>query len=386
MSELVLGAPIVPEFDCLESLKYSLEAKKRFQSSDQYHRDGSNILGEVEARIGSLAAVDGGHVVSYTSGMSAVVGAIDTALDSIPSSVEWPTIACAQETYAQTSHYLGANICNKRAKVVYFDSGDEASISHLFKERQPDVVVAETVANSLNVPVLDTDKFLTIAGEADKQPVVVLDNTLPLSTALPLVEKIDQDDRVIVVESGTKSYTFNTKLLGIALTKNSLLHNALVNYRRTRGDIHDPHSLDYIASVLPSNRQEFDQRNRRLYQSTADIALALADGLEADSAAPLVSHPALPGHDNHDFYQQSYHSGATPVLYLQTPWSDQFNVTGRLWRHPSVREQAALGPSFGFDRARIIPDERARAIRIAGGAEIDGTALGQACAEALKNN
>ena len=70
-------------------------------------------------------------------------------------------------------------------------------------------------------------------------------------------------------------------------------------------------------------------------------------------------------------------------MYVYSAKITQQQILEKLWDHPGVREQASLGQSFGFDEARLVPDEFASTVRIAGGAYTDGKALGEACAEAL---
>jgi hypothetical protein len=232
------------------------------------------------------------------------------------------------------------------------------------------------------VPVLDTDLLLIQARSLENPPTLILDNTLPLSTAQPLGEKVYPKDKVIIVESGTKSYTFNAEQLGIGITKNPELLDYLLRLRRTRGSLPGSGSLERISELLPEDRAAFDERNRLLFQSTAAIAIQLfvAAGENEDY---LISHPVLPSHPNHEYYGEAYPDGGTPVFYIVSSQLDQIELGERLWEHPGVREQARLGQSFGFEHTRIVTDEYQPQVRIAGGSETDGEALGEAMAEAL---
>ena len=69
-----------------------------------------------------------------------------------------------------------------------------------------------------------------------------------------------------MVESGTKSYTHNAELLGVAYTKNEQLYDFLRRYRRTRGDIPVASHLEGIANRLSPTIERFDERNRTLVQ------------------------------------------------------------------------------------------------------------------------
>ena len=124
--------------------------------------------------------------------MAAVTGAVDTALHHANPSKGLPVLACSLETYSQTRRYFAHFLADKRARIVYFDSSDTHDVERVIEDRQPDVIVSETIGNYLNVPVLNTSHLLENVRRAAKRPVVVLDNTLPLSTALPLGERLAQ--------------------------------------------------------------------------------------------------------------------------------------------------------------------------------------------------
>lgn len=368
--------PMVPSFEDPDALQAGLLAKSLFQSTDLYPRDGCELLGETEDRLKELSRSDGGNALAYVSGMSAVTAAIDAALHFTRTEGALPVLACSEQAYSQTRRYIENFVRNKRASVIYFDSGTPSEVSRVYRDKQPDVVVSETVANYMDTPVLDVEHLLYETRASEISPFLVLDNTLPLSTGIPLGEKLTEEDDIVVVESGTKSYTKNTVMLGISITKNQTLHDFLRRYRRTRGDIPDRRHLETVLDVLPETLDEFDERNLKLYRNTGETALALAEGL-GDNKDFIVSHPALPSHENHG------RNAVSPVLYIQTPKLDQFEAVRQLWRHPYVSSNAELGQSFGFDRARIVHDEYVRAVRIAGGAGTDGKELGISIAEAL---
>ncbi len=379
MSETCIR-PQVPNFETVEDLKRGLTAKANFEHVDLYPRDGSVLLGEVEAKVAELAGVSEEQLLVYNYGMAAVTDAIDAALYAADKPT--PVLACSQETYTQTKRYIENFIRGNRAKVVYFNSGNNDEIARVIDERQPDVIVTETISNYINVPVLDTQFLLNYASAREKPPVIVLDNTLPLSTGLPLDEMLTEEAKVIVVESGTKSYGLNAAPFGVGYTKNTELHDWLRRYRRTRGSLPVPASLELIAECLPESREAFDDRNYELFQTTGQIALALAARAEGNTDF-VISHPVLPHHTNHDFYTTQYPDGGTPLFYIQSDRFDQFEIGALLWDNDDVREQAQLGQSFGFDHSRIVYDEYVAAVRIVGGTETDGEALGEACAAAL---
>ncbi len=380
MPQVSTSETVVPDFASVAELRDGLYSKAQFANVDLYPRDGSLLLGGVETRIAHMAGVSEEVLLSYNSGMSAVTEAIDVALHCTES--EEPVLACASDTYSQTKRYIEQWVRGKRAQVLYFDSGDPEDVSRVLSEHKPDVVVAESVANYLNTPVLDVAALLEQARQSDEQPTLVIDNTLPLSTGLPIGEMIGEDDRAIVVESGTKSYTRNSAMLGIGFTKNAQLFDWLRRSRRTRGSVPGPEHLEKISELLPESLWDFDQRNRALFVNTGRVAVNLDESLP-EGGPIVVSHPELPSHQNHDFYKGHYPNGGAPVMYVFSHAHNQYGLAEQLWSHDGVREQARLGQSFGFDHARIVADEHVRGVRIAGGAQIDAEAFGKACGEAL---
>lgn len=371
---------VVADFETVGDLKAGLEAKAKFEHVDLYHRDGSVLLGDVEQRLASLAGVKPENILSYNSGMSAVTDAIDVALH-VASSDE-VTLACPAESYTQTKRYIEHFIRGKRANVVYFDSGDADEVKRMLTERKPDVLVAETVANYTGIPVLDVENLIDVNCDAEGDTTIVLDHTLPLSTGYPLGEYLTKEDKIIVVESGTKSYTFNKALLGVAYTKDLQLVDWLRRYRRTRGTLPGPEHLESIEELLPLDRVAFDTRNVSLFKNTGEIAVRLS-GLKPEDARFCINHPGIPSHDNYQLYRGQYPDGGSPVLYIESGKIDQYEIAELLWANPEVRKQAKLGQSFGFDHTRIVADENIAAVRIAGGAETDAAAFAEACAEAL---
>lgn len=372
--------PIVPSFETVDELRVGLEAKANFDPVNLYPRDGSEKLGQVERQIAHFAGVNERELLVYTSGMSAVTDAVDIALGE--AEAVKPVIAIAQETYTQTKNFIECFIRGKRADVYYFDSNDNGSIERVVTSKLPDVVIAESVANFVNVPVLDIDFLRQALSQQNKKSTLILDHTLPLSTGFPVGETISEDEDIIVVESGTKSYTMNAALLGIAYSKNPRLLDQLRRYRRTRGTLPSDETLQKTIEVLPSSQGEFDARNVGLFASTGHIALRLASGLE-NQPDFYVSHPIIETHDSHQNYVDFYPAGGTPLFYIQSFKHGQYEVAEKIWRNPEVRSQADLGQSFGFDRTRIVADENVGAVRISGGAYTIGTELGDAIAEAL---
>ncbi len=366
----------VPCFDSVNEFKHGLAIKERFEPIDLYPRDGCVLLTEVEKQIARLAGNNGGTTISYSSGMTAVCSAIEVALKYAGSEI--PTLAYSRGLYKQTRKYIEQH-AGRRVHIIVFDSGSNEDVWRMLNKVRPDVVVTETISNHIDAPVLDTKHLLGLARLRRRIPTLVIDNTLPLSTGLPIAAQLHETDQIIVVESGTKSYTYNQELLGIAYTRHDELGKSLLERRRTVGTIPNGASLRRIAKLLPKTKKEFDERNKRLFKHTETLAHALHEG-----GLP-VSHPAVSTHRNHALYRRNYPVGGTPVFYIK-PSVNYCELATQLWRHPAVRRHARLGQSFGFDETRILIDENAGAIRIAGGAESDVDVLASALVEVVKFN
>jgi cystathionine beta-lyase/cystathionine gamma-synthase len=375
----------VPCFDTIEALQQGLDAKANFEAVNLYPRDGTAKLSQAESQAAHLARVEHNELLLFNSGMSAVKVAVEVALDEARSD-EAPVLAHSRQLYSQTGNFLNSYIARRGVKLVSFDAGCPESTSHIIEKHRPNVILTETVGNAPDVPLLDVDGFRHTVSESAADPVVILDNTLPLSTALPLGEMLDEEENVLVVESGTKAYTFNTELSGLIYSKNNQLLQAVRQYRRTTGTMPGLGSLDRIHALLPETREAFDTRNHRLFAKTGALALSLYEA-EQQGADFIVSHPSLQSHANSEYSDGQYQLGSSPVLFLQcTGGADQFTLAQRLWEDQAVRQHAELGQSFGFDRTRILPDEFAPTVRISGGAFTNTDELGPALSRAALNN
>lgn len=381
----------VPSFKDVTALREALEAKARFEPIDLYPRDGSELLGEFEATLAYLARTATGTALAYGSGMAAVTSAVEVGLKM--SGKEKPTLAQGEELYSQTQRFTKFWLEDtKRAKVMRFKSNDLAKLEQYFAVA--DVILIETIGNYLSVPVTDMENLLRLSKE-NPHVTVVIDNTFPLSTGMPLGEQITPEHRIIVAESGTKGDIFNEDTLGVAYSKDPELLEWLRKHRRTLGSLLGVRSLQGASDVIATTIEGFDERNKRVFANTLILAEAMQEALKQGQADlnpendPLdlyhtsINHPGLDIHDDHERFTQQFPDGGVPAFYVYSELYDQYKLAERLWEHPGVREQCDLGQSFGFNMTRIVADENVRAVRIAGGADINAEALGKALGEAL---
>ncbi len=371
----------VPSFDSVDELIVGLQAKARYDQTNLYPRDGQESLGLAEEIVADLVGVKAEQAVIFSNGMAAIDTVVEAGLDQ--AGVTEPVIAYSQVLYSQSSCRL-RSIAQRGVRGVQFDSADPSAVERVLEKHQPTVVFSETVGNGAGTPVLDWQHLLEVAANIDSDPTVVLDNTNPLNTGLPIVEKLQEDQKIVVVESGTKSYTKNAEISGIAYAKNPQLLLAIKALRRQKGTIPGVGSSERIKLLLPESRREFDERNLRLFANTAFLAAALE---QVDGKDFVVSHPHLKSHDNYQLAKDLHlPQGASQVLFLQ-PTSlahdAHIELLKKLYNHPGVRQHADLGQSFGFDRTRLLYDENACVVRVAGGADTDVEELARYFGESL---
>ncbi|MFO0971409.1 MAG: aminotransferase class I/II-fold pyridoxal phosphate-dependent enzyme [Candidatus Saccharimonadales bacterium] len=374
-----MSETLVPTFDLVEDLRIALGAKDTFGSVDLYPRDGTKQLWETEGRCGELVGVDEGDLILCASGMAAITGTIGSLVKA------GDTFAIAEQTYSQTQMYAD-KLRQFGVDVIRFDSGSPTAVERLISRRRPDLIFTETVSNGPDMPVTDIRHLISVCDDQQYEPIILLDNTLPLSTGFDVTPLLSERQNVLVVESATKSYALNQELAGLVYGKNRALLNTIRRVRRTEGFGLNVAALQRLDTVLPASPDVFHARNRRIFEASAFIAQTLAHSQGAGEAF-VVSHPALDTHPNNQFARTALENGSAPVCYVQSlgQEGDQYRIAQCLWSHSGVREQAELGQSFAFDTARILPDSKAPVVRIAAGAKGDYRLLASSMAEALRS-
>jgi cystathionine beta-lyase/cystathionine gamma-synthase len=373
----------VPSFDSVDDLQHALERKASFEQCDLYPRDGQTALGHVEEIIAEVNGVKSNQAMLFNSGMSA----IDTVLEAAVGDRAYQDLKLIHTPvlYSQTYSRL-EKLAKSGVKVLSIGGTQPDDIAEAFERHKPDIFLGETIGNGPGVPVLDVNHLLKLNKEQSRQATILLDNTLPLSTGIDISKKISKNSPVVVIESGTKSYTQNAELSGIAFTKDGALARAIKLARQQKGSNPGVGSAERIKLLLPESRRAFDERNNRIFKNSSVLATILHQIAE-ERKDFIVSHPNLQGHPgNKIIKRQKIPFGGSPILFLE-PKSfsdgDQILLTEEIWENPDVRQHSDLGQSFCFDRTRILYDERFIGVRISAGAETDTGALGEAFKRAL---
>lgn len=381
MSEIItLDKPTaVPSFDTVDELCEALEAKYTGRGDvDLYPRDGGATLCGLEERFAEYARVEADELTLCSSGMAAVVCAIESCRQ------QGAVIAASGELYSQTQAYFARLNMDQGVQAAGLYGTEPASIEASLNRLQPSIIFAETVGNALNNNVLNIEALIGSEYVQEKQPYIILDHTLPLSTGRSLRPYMQSYQRLIGVESGTKAYTANTETSGLVYTRDEAVQAKLRETRRMYGFTPSHAQLWKSLELLPVSVEAFDERNERICRATAQLAIALAD---VECEVPFyVSSCYVPSHDDFDVAERLYDGKASPVLFLQ-PFSgkpkDGVALAEKLWSHAYVMQHAELGQSFAFDKTRILTEGVTSVVRIAGGAQTDGNALGEAFQEAL---
>lgn len=374
----------VPSFPDIEAVKAAQKAKReQTGAQDLYPRDGNNCLFQLERQVAQVLRVDPNHLLLYNTGMSATVDALEVRRPKVGTE-----ILLGYQQYSQTRNYISEDLQNRGAKIHYVDAGSLQDIEQVVARIRPGIVFFETVANGPEMAVLDVERFLKLPVLAEVDPLIILDNTLPSSTALLLGEVPALAKRkVIVVESGTKYIGLNSEMCGILYTYDEEILRELKRRRQRTGSLLSSSAVETIREIMPKTAEEYDFRNRQVFNNTLRLAracFAAQEGLDDF----VVSHPNLPTHTNFEYANQVSPDGISPVFFIlptsATP-EGQYKIAGRLWNHLVISRMCELGQSFGFDHTRIWPDDNSPALRISGGiyAQKEQAELERAFYEAL---
>lgn len=376
--------PRVPSFADVNEAKDALRKKDNFIPADLYPRDGTVELAKLEAQYADFVGLTEGSLLLYNSGMSAVVEAIESG---------YPTkddvIAHGNQLYSQSTRYISEQLRKRGIRPVAINAGSVDEIDSTIKRHRPKIVFLETIANAPDMSVLDVDAFLSLESVNDVNPLIILDNTVPTPSVLPLGPelKTHADQRILVVESGTKSYALNRELLGLVYGHDDAVMGPMRERRRTTGTLLSNSAIEVIGETSFATKEEFHERNKRGVSNTLKLAQSAFEGTQGGSKF-LVSHPNLHNHTNFDYVRSRFPEGCSLVFFIQCIDNmDQFQLTEALWESVLIRRYCELGQSFAFDKTRIWPDANFPTVRISGGTEspVDVHALSKEFLNILKS-
>lgn len=375
----------VPSFPDIEAVKAAQKAKReQTRAQDLYPRDGSKALSALERKLAGLFGVRPDNLILYNTGMSAAVDALEVIRPTMGT-----LILRGEQLYSQTGNYISDDLKGRGVKVYETDAGSIPGIEKDLTVRRPDIVFFETVTNGSSMAILEVERFLSLPILAELDPLIILDNTLPTVTAMPLGVLIGESARkIIVVESGTKYLGMNTEMCGLSYTANTDLLVRLRERKQRTGSLLSVSALETVKKVKPKTAERFHQRNRSIFGNTLRLARACSVALGKNNGFEVV-HPNLPAHPNSKYANLRSPEGISPVFFLVPEdlgvSESYYQLADKLRHHPLISALTDLGQSFGFDRTRIWPDDNSPILRISGGvyAQKEQTELERAFYEAL---
>lgn len=385
--------PAVPSHATVDEMAAALSTKGTPEAQGMYPTDGTADIVELERRIGVLEDMEQRQVVAYHAGMRAVIDAVEVSLYLASQRGQQPKIAKPEQSYSQTDVFVTKYLTKRGVQICCYDSGDPEDVEYVLEEDKPQVFLSETVSNGPNMPVLDHEHLLGTVRATDDghRPIVILDNTLPLSSGLPVGELLTEEDEVIVVNSGMKMISMNSEMLGFSYSKNEALLQELRDYRVTARTIPSVMAARHILEMLPgldtpeaqqAGKQAFDERNRRIFSNSKKVA-EIAFRAEQDGAGFQVKHPNVGDHPSREYVEGYFNNGIVPApifyLHCQQEGLRHIELARRLFDwSPEVREHAKLRQSFGFDDVSVLFSAEAPVFRIAPGPETQVEAFGEA--------
>ncbi len=356
----------VPSFPDIAAVLAAQEAKRdQTGGVDLYPRDGTQELSELEVRVADMFGIRPGNLLLYGTGMSAVLDALEISRPTVGT-----TILRGYQHYSQAGNYISDDLRSRGVSVFATDPGSIEETEAILKARHPGIVFFETVTNGSGMATLDTKEFLQLPILQQLDPLIILDNTLPTSTGIPLGEIMEVSDRRIIgVESGTKFIGLNEVMCGVAYTYDADLLLRLKKRRQRTGSLLSAAAAVSIRKVMPKTAEGYHLRNMQIFRHTLRLARACLDN-QSDGNVFTVVHPNLLSHQGSAYANACSSDGISPVFFIvPTDLGDNshYQIADKLWGHPVISSLCDLGQSFGFERSRIWPDDNSPVVRISGG-------------------
>lgn len=366
MTNIEVKTTRVPSFADIPAVIAAQQAKKAQLEADLYPRDGSRELFQLEKDLAGILGVRQGNLLLYNTGMSAVVDALE-----IMRPTAGTKILRNGQHYSQAGNYISDELRSRGVVVVETDLSEMRNISRALQTRRPEIVFFETVTNGSEMATLNIEEFLHLPVLEDLDPLIILDNTLPSSTGMPLGEIMAASKKKIIgVESGTKYIGLNTEMCGMVYTYNTDLLLLLRKRRQRTGSLLSASAVEVIRDRMPATGESYHARNKTIFKHTLRLALACSVS-PGDGDKFFVSHPNLATHPNSQYANSRCPDGISPVFCIRpatlTDVKKHYQIAEALWQNPAISSLCDLGQSFGFDRTRIWPDDNSPYVRISGG-------------------
>jgi len=281
--ERVAGAPMNPPI--------VLSSTYLHDAAIEYGRDGNAAWGALEAAVGAL---DGGHAVTFASGLAAATAIADL----IPSG---GTAVLSTVTYYGVRTIFEQMAWRGRLQLRLAPADDTEAI--LAAADGADMVWVESIANPLMV-VADIPAIA--AGARQRGAITIVDATF----ATPLRQRPLDLGADIVLHSATKLMGGHSDLLlGAAVCRDEAYADALVSYRHDHGSV--PGSLEAFLALRGLRTLAV-----RVDRSEAS-AVELARRLSTHPHVAQVHYSSLPGDSEYQRASRVLPNGAGPMLSFE---------------------------------------------------------------------
>jgi cystathionine gamma-synthase len=279
----VAGAPV--------NAPITLSSTYIHDASLEYGRDGNTAWGALEAALGAL---DGGHAVTFGSGLAATTAI--AALVPPGGTVVLPSVA-----YFGVRNIFGRMQADGRLNVRMVPADDTEAV--LAAADGADMVWMESIANPL---IVVADVPAIAAGARERGAITVVDATF----ATPLRQRPLALGADIVLHSATKLIAGHSDmLLGAAVCRDTAHADFLATYRHDHGAI--PGAFDAFLALRGLRTLAV-----RLDRAEASAAL-LARRLVSHPHVSRVNYPGLPGDPQHERASRVLPNGSGSMLSFE---------------------------------------------------------------------
>ena len=281
------GAPMNPPI--------TLSSTYVHDAAIEYGRDGNTGWAALEA---ALDALDGGHAVTFASGLAAT----SAIAALVPAG---GTVVLSTVTYHGVRNIFEQLQAAGRLRLRTVAADDTEAV--LAATVGADMVWVESIANPL---IVVADVPAIAQGARDQGAIAVVDSTF----ATPLRQRPLELGADIVMHSATKLIGGHSDLLlGAAICRDPATADRLAAHRHDHGAI--PGALEAFLALRGLRTLAV-----RLDRAEAS-AIELARRLAADPRVSAVHYPGLPGDSQHERADRVLPMGCGPMLAFEVAGS-----------------------------------------------------------------
>jgi cystathionine gamma-synthase len=288
------------------------------QAREEYGRYGNPGTRVVERKLASLEGAE--RAVLFSSGMSAIVGLLNSVLQS------GDEVIFFDECYHRTREYCSKHLSKFGVVTKQVKTGDYDAMAAAINEKTR-LLVSESPTNP-HLSIIDLEKFAQLG--RDHQVETMIDATLATPHNLkPISYGIDY-----VVHSATKYLGGHNDLLAGCVAGGKEKLEPIEYLRGVTGGITSAHT----AYLLERGLKTFELRMQRHNAN----GQAVAEFLAAHPRIEHVYYPGLPSHPQHELAQRTMNGfgGLVTFRVQNADWRATADVIDRC-------RVARIAPSLG---------------------------------------